>query len=104
MNGELEQAELFALFWSRPPRPFRLRVNDLIRVNGKLGRVIRVTECAAVVLVNRSRRVFATRFDKPVSFQPSPATIRISPNSAMEILNPRLAKRKRHANGARRFA
>lgn len=83
------QPELFALFWQRPEHPFRLRVNDLVRVNGRLGRVIRVTESAAVLLVNQPKRVFKTRFDKPVSFQPPPRIARMSANAEIEILNPR---------------
>ena len=74
--------------------PFRLRVNDVVRVDGRLGLVIRVTECSAVVLVNRPIRQFKTRFDKPVSIQPGPAIYRISANSSTEILN-----RKRHGKG-----
>ena len=81
------QGELFAIIWQPVPHPFRLRVNDLLRFEGRLGRVIRVTESAAVVLVNRPRREFKTRFDKPVRFQPSPAIIRISANSEIDILN-----------------
>lgn len=87
MNGGCEQGELFALFWQRPDHPFRLRVNDLVRVNGRVGRVIRVTESAAVLLVNQPRRVFKTRFDKPVNFQPPPAIARMSANAEVEILN-----------------
>jgi hypothetical protein len=81
------QGELFGLIWRPLEHPFRLRVNDLIRVGDRLGRVIRVSECAAVVLMNRPMRHFSTRFDKPVRFQPSPITFRISVNSETEILN-----------------
>ena len=48
---------------------------------------MRVNECAAVVMMNRPTREFKTRFDKPVRFTPPPATFRISPDSAVEILN-----------------
>ena len=34
------------------------------------GRVIRINECAAVVIMNRPVRDFKTRFDKPVRLQP----------------------------------
>jgi hypothetical protein len=100
MNGNGGQGELFGLVLQRR-HLFRLRVNDVIRVNGnKLGRVIRVNECAAVVLVNRRAREFKTRFDKPVRIQPSPATFRISANSETEILNRGTRKqRKPHRNG-----
>jgi hypothetical protein len=87
-----EQGELFGLIW-RPFRPpFRLRINDVIRIEGRLGRIIRVTECAAVVLMNRRTREFSTRFDKHVRFQPSPVTFRISANSETEILNRKASK------------
>jgi hypothetical protein len=59
--------------------PFRLHAGDVIRVN----------ECAAVIIMNRPVRVFQTRFDKPVRFQPPPALFRISPQSEVEILNPK---------------
>jgi hypothetical protein len=87
MNEIAEQGELFALIWGPFRHPFRLRVNDVIRVDGRLCRVIRVTECAAVVIMNRPRREFTTRFDKRVRFQPSPLTFRISANTETEILN-----------------
>jgi hypothetical protein len=47
----------------------------------------RVTECAAVVIMNRPTRDFKTRFDKPVRFTPPPALFRIAANSPIEILN-----------------
>ena len=80
------QAELFGLVWLSPEHPFRLRVNDLLRVEGRMARVIRVTECAAVLLVNQPLRKFKTRFDKPVRFQPPPKFVRIAANSETEIL------------------
>jgi hypothetical protein len=49
--------------------------------------VIRVTECAAVVLMNRPDRVFTTRFDRPVKFHQPPVLFRVSPNAVVEILN-----------------
>jgi hypothetical protein len=68
--------------------PFRLRAGDVIRTGGRLGLVVRVSECAAVVMANRPAREFKTRFDKPVRFTPPPVTFRISPQSEVEILNP----------------
>jgi hypothetical protein len=56
MKDAVEQAELFGLIWRSFNHPFRLRVNDLIRIDGRLGRIIRVNECAAVVLMNRRTR------------------------------------------------
>jgi hypothetical protein len=70
-----------------PVYPFRLRAGDVIRTSGRLARVIRVTECAAVILMNRPVREFKTRFDKPVRFTPPPVTFRISSQSEVEILN-----------------
>ena len=98
MKHIAEQAELFGLVLQRP-HPFRLRTNDIIRVDGSLGRIIRVTECAAVVLVNRPARTFKTRFDKPVRFQPSPVTFRISANAGAEILNRKAGKKRKQRNG-----
>jgi hypothetical protein len=100
MANQHAQAELFGLIW-RPFRPpFRLRINDVVRIEGRLGRIIRVTECAAVVLMNRRAREFSTRFDKRVRFQPSPVTFRISANSETEILNRKA--RKQHGQRERR--
>jgi hypothetical protein len=91
-----EQAELVGLLWWPAENPFRLRANDVIRINGRLARVIRVSECAAVVQMNRPTREFTTRFDKHVRFRPSPATFRISANSEVEIVNRKQpARRKR---------
>lgn len=87
MNRTMVQVELFGLIWRRPEYPFRLRVNDVIRVNGRLGRVIRVTESAAVFVMNQPLRQFKTRFDKPVRFQPPPRLGRMSANAEVEILN-----------------
>ena len=62
MSTDADQAEL--PIWKPPLRyPFKLRVNDYVRLEGKLGRVIRVTESAAVVLVNQPPREFTTLFD-----------------------------------------
>ena len=76
----------FALLWEPRQYPFRLRVNDLLRLDGRIARVIRVTESAAVLLVNQPARVFKTRFDKPVRFQPAPKITRMSANAECEIL------------------
>ena len=89
-----EQGELFGLILSRP-YPFRLRANDVIRISGRLGLIIRVSDCAAVVMVNQPVRVFCTRFDKPVRLQPSPKIFRISPNAEAEIVNRKKPKPER---------
>ena len=77
----------FGLIWQPLAHPFRLRAGDVIRYENRLCRVIRVNECAAVVIMNRPVRDFKTRFDKPVRFTPLPAMFRISPHSDTEILN-----------------
>ena len=87
MEHQGQQSELVGLVWRKAEHPFRLRVNDVIRVDRRLGLVIRVSESSAVVLVNQPARRFITRFDRPVRFQPSPVLFRISPNSEIEIVN-----------------
>jgi hypothetical protein len=79
--------ELFGFIWRPYLYPFRLRAGDVIRLDGRLCRVIRVTECSAVILMNRPKREFTTRFDRQVRFQPKPHIFRISPQSEVEILN-----------------
>lgn len=89
-NGHDPNQTEFGIIWRLPEYPFRLRAGDVIRfADGKLGRVIRVTECSAVVIMNRPVRDFKTRFDKPVRFQPPPKMFRISPNAEAEIINRR---------------
>ena len=83
------QAEFVGIIWQPAPQLFRLHAGDVIRYDGKLGRVLRVNECAAVILMNRPARAFTTRFDKPVRFQQPPITFRISPQSEVPILNPK---------------
>jgi len=92
------QGELFGLLLQRRP-PSRLRANDVIRIDGRLCRVIRVSECSAVVLVNRRVREFTTRFDKRVRIQPSPVIFRISANAEAEILNRKAHRKRKQRNG-----
>ena len=100
MSANAKQGTLFAYM---PPlrHPFRLRVNDYVRIEGKLGRVIRVSECAAVVLVNRPPREFTTLFDKHVRFRQAPAIVRIGANSEIEILNRPQQKRAKRRERSR---
>ena len=80
----------FGIIWQLPEYPFRLRAGDVLRFSdGKLGRVLRVNDCSAVIIMNQPMRDFKTRFDKPVRFQPPPKTFRISPNAEVEIIRPR---------------
>src|ERR1700722_19649276 len=81
------QPEFVGLLWRQLRHPFRLRSGDVIRMEGRLCRVVRVTECAAVVVMNQPTREFKTIFDKPVRFRPKPKIVRISPDSETEILN-----------------
>ena len=77
----------FGIIWQLLIYPFRLRAGDIFYFNGRLCRVIRVNDCAAVVIMNRPVRDFKTRFDKPVHFHPPPTSFQISPQSEVEILN-----------------
>jgi hypothetical protein len=86
-NGHDPNQTEFGIIWQMGAHPFRLRAGDVIRFNNRLCRVIRVSECAAVVIMNQPVRDFKTRFDKPVRFQPPPKLFRISPDSELEILN-----------------
>jgi hypothetical protein len=80
----------FGIIWRALSPPFRLRAGDVIRFNGRLCRVVRVNDCAAVVIMNRPVRDFKTRFDKPVRFHPPPVVFRISPQSQVPVLNRRV--------------
>ena len=101
MSTNAEQAVL--PLWVLPVRrPFRLRVNDYMLIDGRLGRVIRVTESAAVVLVSRPPRQFTTRFDRPVRFRQPPIIVRIAANAEIDILNRKTGQQKRSRNRERR--
>jgi hypothetical protein len=99
-SSDPDQTRFVGLIWRllQPP-PTRLRAGDVIRFDNRLCRVIRVNDCAAVVIMNRPVRVFTTRFDKPVRFEQPPAMFRISPQADVEILN-----RKSHRLTERRSA
>lgn len=77
----------FGIIWRALNPPFRLHAGDVFRFNGRFCRVVRVNESEAVVIMNRPMRVFKTRFDKPVRFQPPPARFYISTHSEVTILN-----------------
>ena len=82
------QTEFFGIVWlTSETHPHRLRAGDIIRYDGKLARIVRVNDCAAIVVMNRPVRQFETRFRGPVKFQPAPARFYISPQSECEILN-----------------
>ena len=86
--NDKNQPEFFGIVWlTSETHPHRLRAGDVIRYAGKLARIVRVNDCAAVVVMNRPTRQFETRFRGKVTFQPAPALFRISPQSECEILN-----------------
>ena len=86
-NGHDPDQSEFGIIWQLGAYPFRLRAGDVILFDERLCRVIRVGECAAVVIMNQPVREFKTRFDKQVKFQPPPKLFRISPNAEAAILN-----------------
>jgi len=86
-NGHDPNQKEFGIIWQVAEYPFRLRAGDIFRFNGRLCRVLRVNYSAAVVIMNRPVRVFKTRFDKPVRFQPPPKRFYVSPQSEVAILN-----------------
>ena len=65
----------------------RLRPGDTIHYAGQRCKVVRVTDCSAVVAIQRPPRDFTTLFGVRVHIQPKPALVRISPNSEVPILN-----------------
>ena len=67
--------------------PYRLRPGDVIRYDGKPCRVVRVTDCAAVVAIAQPPRFFTTADGRTVRFTPKPHLVRISPNAEIPILN-----------------
>ena len=87
-NGHDPNQAEFGIIWQLGTYPFRLRAGDVIRFENQLCRIIRVSECAAVVIMNLPVRDFKTRFDKLVQFQPPPKLFRISPNAEVEVLKP----------------
>ena len=88
-NGRDPNQSEFGIIWRLPEYPFRLRAGDVIRLNERMARVIRVSECSAVIIMNRRVRAFKTRFDKPVRFEQPPKLVHISPQSDLPILNRR---------------
>ena len=64
----------------------RLHTGDLVSYAGQPCRVVRVSNCAAVIAVTRPPKEFTTLFGVRVQFQPKPALVRISANSEIPIL------------------
>ena len=66
---------------------YTLRVGDFVEYAGQPCRIIRVSDCAAVVAVIQKPRTITPRFGKPVTIQPRPKLERISTQSPLPILN-----------------
>ena len=66
---------------------YTLRAGDVVEYSGQPCHVLRVSECSAVVAVVQKPRTITPRFGKPVTIQPAPKLERISPQSAIPILN-----------------
>jgi hypothetical protein len=88
-DADRAQSRLFQSFKrkQRDVHSFRLREGDTIRYGDQSCRVVRVTDCSAVVAITRPPREFTTVFGAHVRIQPKPALVRISPNSEVPILN-----------------
>ena len=69
----------------------RLREGDLVRYNGQVVRVERVTPTAAYVALPREPRTFTTLMGKTVTVKPKPKTEAISNNAEIPIINRRAA-------------
>ena len=65
----------------------RLRAGDLIRYDRQDCKVLRVSDCCAVIAITKPVREFTTLFGVRVRIQPKPALVRISPDSEVPILN-----------------
>ncbi len=86
------QLELELAKHTPPPRlklaaQFRLHAGDFIRLENRICRVVRVSDCAAVVEVAQRPREFTTIFGKRVRIQPKPKLVRIASNSEVPILS-----------------
>jgi hypothetical protein len=66
---------------------YTLRAGDVVRYAGQNCRIIRVSDCAAMVAVVKKPRTITPRFGQPVTIQPRPKLERISPQSEIPILN-----------------
>jgi hypothetical protein len=66
---------------------FTLRAGDVVEYAGQPCKVIRVSDCAAVVAVIQKPRTIVPRLGKPVTIQPAPKLERISPNAEIPILS-----------------
>jgi len=75
-----------------PPKlssPYRLRAGDVVLYENRPCPVLRVSECAAVIAMNKPTRQFTTIWGVTVRIKPKPALVRISSNSLCPILKRR---------------
>ena len=86
-NGHDPNQAEFGIIWALSAYPYKLRAGDIFRFDGRLCRVLRVNYSSALVIMNQPLRIFKTRFDKPVRFQPPPKRFYISPQSEVTVLN-----------------
>lgn len=74
---------------SKLASPYRLRAGDVILFENRPCPVLRVSDCAAVIAVNKPSRQFTTIWGEEVCIKPKPALVRISSNSLCPILKRR---------------
>lgn len=74
---------------SKIASPYRLRVGDVVLFENRPCPVLRVSDCAAVIAVNKPARQFTTIWGVTVRIKPKPALVRISPNALCRILKRR---------------
>ena len=63
-----------------------IREGDLVLFDRQQCRVIRITDCCAVLEVPQPPREFTTLFGDFVRLQPSPRTVRICASSQLPII------------------
>ena len=69
--------------------PYRLRSGDVVLFENRPCPVLRVSDCAAVIAVNKPSRQFTTIWGVTVRIRPKPALVRISSNALCPILKRR---------------
>ena len=69
--------------------PYRLRAGDVVLFQNRPCPVLGVSDCAAVIAVNKPARQFTTIWGVTVRIKPKPALVRISSNSLCPIIKRR---------------
>ena len=69
--------------------PYRLRAGDVVLFQNRPCPVLRVSDCAAVIAVNKPAKQFTTIWGVTVRIKPKPALVRISSNALCPILKRR---------------